>query len=1002
MQTPLITNFARGVISPKFLGRVESDIYYQGAKTIENFIVNNQGSVERRPGTYRVWNTGFTHPSPAGQDDDRFTVEYDEDRRYTLLMVNDQNNAAQFILSSGGATPEHRFFEIARTQTNTFYNSGLFTLTEFASEEADPNDVQFFPEAHAFETGTTLMIDDAFISSISNVTFMRLRNPLSYTDMRAVVWHAVASRDIARRETSDVPFVKIAPIDPPEYNRRRATVDSNYGFRIFDQEDNEIETTIYQTQKVRQFVGQTLSGTYEDGRVRSRLGIGSGANRIRNVNGETLISNHGKLVLAVPDTITRTRQIVLPLMFGGGIFTDIPVNYSFYQYYGTYTSVKVGNQKIDVTPFRNQGLVHIDFRELGKANSDWTNLEKITIQRANVELNKCVRRGLFGNCRSRKDIIYEWSEDMDIPSDWLDAYKNRVYDLDTVVEYSALSTYILYYRHGPSEVLLGEIGPGKPTNDVFSIQHDGSEINSVTIFNEADINWLQDEELPAAGAEFIIERVMTVEERDVITRRIRPWDRNESSTDFALEIVTNREDWANYSMERLQTGRSVIVHNGRLMMIEDDETPRFQVSAIRNYANFYENESEVDAYDLSIETERKETIQWAVSVREGIIVGTDKNEYVIVGIESPSSVQSRRFTGIGSSKPYAIRFGDKILFISRDGKRIMAYSYSDELSAWFSSDVSSIAEHLFTSGIQSMHYMEDPISVIWVVPESNDGIYALTWEPAMGVQAWSHHMKGVNVVSAAVASVDGVTALFLAVERQGLVTIEALDFREDGVYGTKHYLDSAEFLFWSWPEEEIPDEAFPRGPDGAPYEENYVLDFGSARWARFQGQDTIIQVDGQTQLTLSGANQPHSTMIITIGPIPGADVLIEVDPNVGEQIVTVAVGYPYLSTLATLPIVTQSPTGAGVMKNTQTQRMRVRIDKSGSFQAGNDLENMTRIELREEQDLLEDEPNSNTYSGDVMVPLTSRWSYRPTMYIQSYFAEPLNVLAVMTDSQVFD
>lgn len=276
----------------------------------------------------------------------------------------------------------------------------------------------------------------------------------------------------------------------------------------------------------------------------------------------------------------------------------------------------------------------------------------------------------------------------------------------------------------------------------------------------------------------------------------------------------------------------------------------------------------------------------------------------------------------------------------------------------------------------------------------------------MNVQAWTHHMAGQNVVAASVATIDGVTALFLAVERQGLIAIEAMDFREEGVFGNRHYLDSAEFLFWFWPsvDAEIVD---PIGPDGEVLDgaTNYTIDFGTGRWARFQGKDTIIQINGQTELLLAGDKQPHSTMLITVGPYTGADVFIETDV---QQILdfgfmaTVAVGYPYVSSLATLPIVHQSPSGAGVMKNTQTQRMRLRINKSGSFEAGNSLQNMTRIELREEDDVHEDGEGTNVYTGDVLVPLTSQWSRRPTLYIQSYYAEPLNVLGVMSDSLVFE
>jgi hypothetical protein len=46
------TNFNRGEIDPKLIGRVSLQSYGNSLKKARNVIVNNQGSVERRPGTY--------------------------------------------------------------------------------------------------------------------------------------------------------------------------------------------------------------------------------------------------------------------------------------------------------------------------------------------------------------------------------------------------------------------------------------------------------------------------------------------------------------------------------------------------------------------------------------------------------------------------------------------------------------------------------------------------------------------------------------------------------------------------------------------------------------------------------------------------------------------------------------------------------------------------------------------------------------------------------------
>ena len=91
-----------------------------------------------------------------------------------------------------------------------------------------------------------------------------------------------------------------------------------------------------------------------------------------------------------------------------------------------------------------------------------------------------------------------------------------------------------------------------------------------------------------------------------------------------------------------------------------------------------------------------------------------------------------------------------------------------------------------------------------------------------------------------------------------------------------------------------------------------------------------------------------------------------------------------------------------MMKNTQTQKARVRIESSSDFQAGPDFEDMTRVSVDEGQDMVRVDDDRQRYTGDIMIPLTSKWSYRPKICIESYYAEPLNVLAIMADSQVFE
>lgn len=51
---PLLNNFSRGELSPKMQGRVNTEIYQTGCRTLENMLVMPEGGVEKMPGSYYV------------------------------------------------------------------------------------------------------------------------------------------------------------------------------------------------------------------------------------------------------------------------------------------------------------------------------------------------------------------------------------------------------------------------------------------------------------------------------------------------------------------------------------------------------------------------------------------------------------------------------------------------------------------------------------------------------------------------------------------------------------------------------------------------------------------------------------------------------------------------------------------------------------------------------------------------------------------------------------
>lgn len=982
MQTPLVTNFSRGILSPKFYGRVETEIYAAGAAQIENFIVNNQGSVERRPGTYRIWNTNWTHPVDG--DEDQFVMQAFPGQRYSLSVLADGGTKAQIILST---RDEHRYFELEVGEYMQNGDLGLFTLTEVEEGE------QFFQEAHAFHLEDTVLeeagaiVDDSFIVSLGDITFLRTRSPSEYRGYNTKVWHNQLSRNIAVGPGTDSPFVTLQPYAPPEYDREFSVLSHTVGATVTDVHNNSRRVD-FGERFVPQAVGTLYEGTYKDFPERARLIGASGENNAVAVEPPNA------------DIFTKDVPNVYPV-----VCSDCH-KHEFYKHYPGRARIETNNgapitgEWVTVDPTTQRFTFKVELFSLleGPNNNDrfrvryaWNDKKKTYVKVFGVKIST----GTKNNWK------YKWSTV--VVSAELDAklehYRNNHYTLDSTIQWfddpppppvheseQALYTLHVYGGNGIEKAAIPYTATGAP----YTINHSEGNVTGVTIHDELTI--AGGKLLPSDF--FMLRRAEIEFDQDSISRRVKPWSRTETSNDFALERVSDISSWLQKSTDTINNSKSIALTNSRLIALKSESLLEIQASSSRDYANFSEGDSDRDSYEFSIDTDRTERLQWMVSMREGIVVGTDKNEYVIVGASSPSTVASRRYTGFGSSRPYAIRFGDKILFVSRDAKRVFAYMYSDELSAWHSQDITSVAQHLFEKGIQSVHYQQDPMSIIWVVPEENDGLYALTWEDSTGVMAWTHHLAGANVLAATPVTVDGSTILILAVEREGNVVIEGLDLSK-GVEDSVFYVDSAEYLYFHTKEG---DAETVYGPDGEEMTENYEVRFDEARWTRFRLNDIAFMVDGATEKVMEGDKQPHNNSVIRIGPFDGADVPIEIDDD--DTMVVVGIGYLYTSKLKTLPILVQSPSGAGIFKDTQVQKVRVRVHNSGAFKAGNDEDDLTRVEL-DEEDHMAQLPNGY-YSGDTKINIQSRWMRRPQIVIESYYSDPLTVLALMVDAQVYE
>ena len=98
LETPILTNFTSGELSPRLDGRVDLARYYNGCRELTNFIVHPHGGASRRG--------GFRLAAAAGNPDKPsllLAFEFNAEQAYVLEFFEDQSGAGKMrVFKDGG------------------------------------------------------------------------------------------------------------------------------------------------------------------------------------------------------------------------------------------------------------------------------------------------------------------------------------------------------------------------------------------------------------------------------------------------------------------------------------------------------------------------------------------------------------------------------------------------------------------------------------------------------------------------------------------------------------------------------------------------------------------------------------------------------------------------------------------------------------------------------------------------------------------------------------
>ena len=191
------------------------------------------------------------------------------------------------------------------------------------------------------------------------------------------------------------------------------------------------------------------------------------------------------------------------------------------------------------------------------------------------------------------------------------------------------------------------------------------------------------------------------------------------------------------------------LHQGRLWLGGMSGLPTtLLASSVNDFGNFSVSSTDDAALHLTLSTANQNRICWLCPARE-LLVGTTESEWTLGTADgsalSPSNAAFVRHSSVGSEEMAAYGVENTVFYVQRGGRCMREISYKLTSDGYTSTDMSLLAEHLFTAGVQCYVVQRGRVTRLWVL--MSDGTLAvLTTNAEQQVTAWQRvNMKGRTV-----------------------------------------------------------------------------------------------------------------------------------------------------------------------------------------------------------------------------------------------------------------
>lgn len=171
-------------------------------------------------------------------------------------------------------------------------------------------------------------------------------------------------------------------------------------------------------------------------------------------------------------------------------------------------------------------------------------------------------------------------------------------------------------------------------------------------------------------------------------------------------------------------------------------------SRVGAYDDFTPEDLDDDAITWQLNGQQVPNIVWIVG-GDRMVVGTTLGPHIFRGSSedeplTPKNVRAKRMNAAGCADVEAVAAGDSVLYLSNNRQRLYEISPNIQSDTGMGViELTILADHIMGSGAAEMQWAREPHSMLWVLRKDGK-VATLTYNRAEQVVAWSRQIMGGN------------------------------------------------------------------------------------------------------------------------------------------------------------------------------------------------------------------------------------------------------------------